>query len=59
VETSVSRRELREEDLNLGQPRFGNPFCGENAVLTNTAVNIAVVIGGGSDMQVINRSNVV
>ena len=46
-------------NLHLGQARFGNLFSGENVVLTNTALNIAVVIGGGSVVQVINQSNVV
>jgi uridylate kinase len=34
-------------------------FSGESVVLTNSAVNIAVVIGGGSIAQVINQSNLV
>jgi len=87
METGVSLRELREEDLdavsagigifgilnlierlfghrNFGSPQFarspfGNLFSGENVVQTNTAVEIAVVIGGGSVVQVINQSNVV
>lgn len=45
-------------NLHLGQPHFGNLLSGESVVLTNTAVNIAVVIGGGSVVQVINQSNV-
>jgi hypothetical protein len=90
METEVSLRELREEDLDavsggfngfgsllklierlIGQLHFGNsPFGGQqfgrpssgvgvNVVQTNTAVEIAVVIGGGSVEQVINQSNVV
>jgi hypothetical protein len=82
METAVSLRELREEDLDavsagfglfgilnllnllfanlhLGRPHFGNLFSGENVVEINTAVQIAVVIGGGSVVQVINQSNVV
>lgn len=87
METGVSLRELREEDLdavsagigifgilnlierlfghrNFGSPQFGRPqfgglFSGENVVQTNTAIEIAVVIGGGSVVQVINQSNVV
>jgi hypothetical protein len=85
METGVSLRELREEDLDavsagigifgilnlierlfghrhFGSPQFGGPqgslFSGENVVQTNTAVEIAVVIGGGSVVQVINQSNV-
>jgi hypothetical protein len=46
-------------NLHLGSPHFGNPFSGENIVQTNTAVEIAVVIGGGSVTQVIDQSNVV
>ena len=46
-------------NLHLGQPRFSNPFSGENVTQTNTAVEIAVVIGGGSVVQVINQSNVI
>jgi hypothetical protein len=46
-------------NLHLGSPHFGNPFSGENFVQTNTAVEIAVVIGGGSVTQVIDQSNVV
>ena len=45
--------------LHLGQPHFGNLLFGGNVVLTNTGVNIAVVIGGGSVVQVINQYNVV
>ena len=80
MDTSVSLRELREEDLDavsagghfgnlpllnllfrilhLGKPYFGNLHSGESVVQTNTAVEIAVVIGGGSVTQVINESNV-
>jgi hypothetical protein len=43
-------------DLHLGSPNFGNPFSGVNIVQTNTAVEIAVVIGGGSVTQVIDQS---
>jgi hypothetical protein len=39
-------------------PNFGNLFSGESVVQTNTAVEIAVVVGGGSVSQVINQSNV-
>jgi hypothetical protein len=46
-------------NIRLGQLRFGNLFSGENVALTNTAVNIAVIIGGGSIAQVTNQSNVV
>jgi len=46
-------------NLHLGSPHFGNPSSGENIVQTNTAVEIAVVIGGGSVTQVIDQSNVV
>jgi hypothetical protein len=42
----------------LGSPNFGNPSSGENIVQTNTAVEIAVVIGGGSVTQIIDQSNV-
>jgi hypothetical protein len=90
METEVSLRELREEDLDavsggfngfgsllnlierligqlhfggspFGGQHFGRPFSGVgvNVVQTNTAVEIAVVIGGGSVEQVINQSNVV
>jgi hypothetical protein len=82
METAVSLRELREEELDAvsagfglfgilnllnllfanlhpGRPYFGNLFSGENVVESNTAVQIAVVIGGGSVVQVINQSNVV
>jgi hypothetical protein len=40
----------------LGSLHFGNPFSGVNIVQTNTAVEIAVVIGGGSVTQVIDQS---
>ena len=43
---------------HFGKPHFGNLFSGESVVQTNTAVEIAVVIGGGSVVQVINQSNV-
>ena len=43
----------------FGTPNFGNLFSGGNVVQTNNAVEIAVVIGGGSVVQVINQSNVV
>jgi hypothetical protein len=46
-------------NLHLGSSHFGNPFSSENLVQTNTAVEIAVVIGGGSVTQVIDQSNVV
>ena len=45
--------------LDLGQPNSGNLLSGGNVLLTNTGVNIAVVIGGGSVVQVINQYNVV
>lgn len=43
-------------NLHLGSPNFGNPFSGVDIVQTNTAVEIAVVIGGGSVTQVIDQS---
>jgi len=43
----------------FGRPRFSGLFSGENVTQTNTAVEIAVVIGGGNVVQVINQSNVV
>jgi hypothetical protein len=43
-------------NLHLGSPNFGNPFSGGDIVQTNTAVEIAVVIGGGSVTQVIDQS---
>jgi hypothetical protein len=42
----------------LGSLHLGGLF-GMNVTQTNTAVEIAVVIGGGSVVQVINQSNVV
>lgn len=42
----------------LGSLHLGGLF-GVNVTQTNTAVEIAVVIGGGSVVQVINQSNVV
>jgi sporulation-control protein spo0M len=45
-------------NLHLGSSHFGNPLSGENIVQTNTAVEIAVVIGGGSVTQVIDQTNV-
>jgi hypothetical protein len=44
--------------LHLGNLAVGGLF-GVNVTQTNTAVEIAVVIGGGSVVQVINQSNVV
>ena len=38
---------------------LGGGLFGVNVTQTNTAVEIAVVIGGGSVVQVINQSNVV
>ena len=46
-------------NLHSGSNNFGTPFFGENIVQTNSAVEIAVVIGGGSITQVIDQSNVV
>lgn len=46
-------------NLHLGGPHFGNTFSSVNLVQTNTAVEIAVVIGGGSVTQVIDQANVV
>jgi hypothetical protein len=43
-------------NLHLGGPHFGDPFSGVNIVQTNTAVEIAVVIGDGSVTQVIDQS---
>jgi len=43
----------------FGRPQFGSLFSGEHVVQTNSAVEIAGVIGGGSVVQVINQSNVV
>ena len=43
-------------NLHLGSPNFGNPSSGVDIVQTNTAVEIAVVIGGGSVTQVIDQS---
>jgi hypothetical protein len=44
--------------LHFGNLTVGGLF-GVNVTQTNTAVEIAVVIGGGSVVQVINQSNVV
>jgi hypothetical protein len=44
--------------LHFGNLTVGG-FFGVNVTQTNTAVEIAVVIGGGSVVQVINQSNVV
>jgi hypothetical protein len=44
--------------LHFGNLAVGGLF-GVNVTQTNSAVEIAVVIGGGSVVQVINQSNVV
>jgi hypothetical protein len=67
MDTSVSLRELREEDLDTVSAgktlHFGKLHLhldklnsGNNVVQTNVAVNIGLVIGG-SLVQVIEQSN--
>ncbi len=64
-----SHRYLGDQQLGglfgglLRNVHFGNlaggGFFGVNVTQTNTAIEIAIVIGGGSVVQVINQSNVV
>ena len=44
--------------VHFGNPTGGGLF-GVNVMQTNTAIEIAIVIGGGSVVQIINQSNVV